>query len=896
MVAITTLSTGDQGWALDDATTRRPWPIAADANGYALITPPANYRVAATDFTVTRAVHNDGVAALASSVSGRFTGSQIRPFIASYQTGLSRVTAIFRLDIVFESSQFSLHPRQYSITPNSGLVRDTSSETFDSSNRLRLRPIPPSIPTTNIASNADAADNFISLWEEDYDGVWGRPRLQGSRTYGIDAAGNEIQVQPGISYLTYNLLNANSRGDYVRLTATRIAPPPGNTHSNSGATLPLTIPSRSLQQCDIIADPAQTTGNAAFAVVVDGGQAVIYHGTTLVTVTPTTATEVARVNLPNQRNSYSLLDNVYLAVNDRYIWVLVVRRRIIEGRPTFVYQRLDRSNNQWLPAWIDLIPQGTLTWGNLDFVPQQFGLTRVPHGDTLAISITHALQADVNNRTYLITDRATGPRQPVIVRPATDHEVLNVDDPLIVGWTYNDPSGSTQRAYRLRRRIGSTDSYWAPGLSAEQDYIQWRQYDSPSNPGTLLSAIRRRGVTPLAVGSGSNTNNDDDNGTPTRNNVSVVRVIRARVKAGQTVSHVRWRSASTGVDRIIWHGLFPSVDGQPNLYAAADGAAEETMTTTSRWTSSRQTLTNSLAAGTEFFIVGAGWVDDITTKSVDFEVSFNDGTSWYGDLAAANDTRVEFLEWEWGESSWAASTTAATLVDTSSQQATIPEDWATAGGEEWQVAVTVWNQDNDRSAESAIRTLRPGGAAPPTISSPVASAVIQSLQVQATWTVANQSRFALWLEDSGGVAVTSRAPTTSTDIRTASVIAPRVGAYTLVLATWSSTGYRSEVRQPVTVAHTTAITVPVCAVATPASATYIRVNAGNIHSSADYWRVWRRERGKPATTILLWRGRELPVSDREFEDYSVANNVEYEYAVEVVDEATYGTNISSFVR
>ena len=893
MVQITTLSTADQGWALDDSAGHRPWPIAADATAWAIIMPEANYRIARTTRAVTRRTHDQDVAALASSVAGRLTGNQIRPFIAAWQSDLATIAAVFRLDV-------DHNPANAPVDARTGLRLVTRLETLTPTTALR----PGSEYSIPLVANADAnynaaavtsaaaADNTIGILEDDYDGVWARPVMLYPTGRGVDAAGGNLVVQR-------SAVSAHT-SQFLSLTPTRIT----GDQTSFGATLPVEIPARSIGQCDVIGDPADTSGNTAWAAQIVDRSAVLVRGVTIRTAT-TDAEEVARIRLPAGRDTYATIDNLYLAVNARYVWLVAVNRLVVDRRPTLVYQRYDRSGGTWLTNWVELLPPGVIQWASGDFMPRQIGLARVPSNDEIAVAVTHAVRADVNNRTYLLTDRAVGPRQPIITRPAADGAILDVARPLDLGWSYNDPGGRPQGAYRLRRRVAGVDTYWAPAsgdLIVAENYLQWRQYDLSAEPGSLLANVRLARA-PDRIGSGDDTRDDTDNGTPTADNVLVVRILKCRVNGRQTVRTVRWRSAVTGVNRVIRHGLFPTLpnDAGPDLSAPADGAAEESLETTSRWTSTQQTLTTVLIGGTVFYAVGTGWVDTAADASVDFEISFDGGANWYGDIGNADDTRVEFLEWEWTDQyiirpGWSATLTPATRVESSTPAALIPENWATAGGAAWQIAVTVWNADDDQSAESPARTIRPGGAAPPTVTAPVTGAVSQILTITVEWTVASQTRYAVWLEDGGGVPITPTAPVELSAARAAAVVAPGTGTYTVVVATWSTTGYRSETRVAnVTVGHATALTAPTCTVDVPANARYIRVRVGSVHSTVDYWRVWRRVRGEPDTAILLFAGRRV-ATNAEHRDHTAESGVEYEYQAEVWDTTGPRTNVSAWTR
>ena len=910
MVAITALTASDEGFALDDALTRRPWPIAVNASGHAVLTPPANYRIVRATSAVTREQHSQRVAALASSVSGRLSGAQLRPFVGAYQIGPDTIAALFPLDLYAGTSpaQTLMRIPQYSISPTSSLVlnRQLSGQTIPTSaGDVRLIVNSDSRYTANALSSASAAENLIGIVADDYDGIVNYPRRNaGDLDTWLDPSGGTLVVQPWIStWLHPADVTTSSRSlRQLRLTTTHIR---SEMTTDVGAALPQVIPTRSVQQCDIIADPTLADGTAAFAVILDGSEAVILRGENL-RAEATAAQELGRVRLPSQRDTYGRIDNLYLAVNADYVWILLVNRRLVDQRPTVVYQRMMRSNGQFLSSWIDLLPTGTVVWQSGDFVPRQFALTRIPHGDEFAIAITRAVSADVNNETYLITDRATGPRQPVIVRPATDRSIHDVADPLVVAWSYSDPAGFAQSAFRLRRRIGNVDNYYAPDsgtYTSVRNYLQWRQYDTATNPGTLLGAVRQTAA-PDRIGSGEDTRDDTDNGTPTKANVLVVRAIRCRVKTGQTVSNIRYRSANTGVNRVVWNAVFPVADSDtaPDVSVAAQGAAEETMETTSRWTSSNRPLSTARNAGDEFYVVAAAWIDtDVAGVSVDIQVSFDNGTTWYGDLSTADDTRVEFLQHEWLDEHvrsehWSATATAETRVASTEQQVELEEDWATAGSAEWRVAVTVWNSENDQSAESPVRTLRPGGASPPTISAPADNAVQQVLRITVTWTVTTQSRYAVWLIDQNGDAVTSRAAIDSETARTAEVTAPRVGTYSLVLRTWSSTEYPSTVTQAITINHSAGLTVPTCAVTAPANETYVQITGGNFHADANSWRIYRRVRGDASSEILLFGARALNVRTATYRDYSVASGVDYEYRVEVYDTAGPRTQTSVWTR
>ena len=898
MVAITVLTASDEGFALDDALTRRPWPIVADASGLALITPPSNYRIARASGAVTREQHSQRVTAL-SSGSGRFAADQIRPFISSYMTNPTQLSALFRLDVRYSSPAAYLITHQYSMTPTARLSRAATNDPSVSNGFIAGS----SNVSPNVGTSASAADNYISLYETGFDSVFASPSgstAVGPNPSGVDPSGGTIYVQPGATHLRAQ----NTTGAFIQLLSDRVV---GATNRRDvGAVLSNAIAARNLQQCDVLYDPALTDGSAAYVVTINTQHAVIEHATGLRSTTETNTTELGRIQLPYQRDSYALVDNLHLAVNATYFFVLVVARRLDQRRPTFLYQRMTRSNGAWLPGWIDLIPTGTVVWQSGDFVPRQFAMTRFPHEDEFAIAVTRAVSADVNNETYLITDRATGPRQPVIIRPATDRSIHDVADPLVVAWSYSDPAGFAQSAFRLRRRIGDVDNYYAPdsgSYTSVRNYLQWRQYDTSTNPGTLLGAVRQTAA-PDRIGSGEDTRDDTDNGTPTKANVLVVRAIRCRVKTGQTVSNIRYRSANTGVNRVVWNAVFPVADSDtaPDVSVAAQGAAEETMETTSRWTSSNRPLSTARNAGDEFYVIAAAWIDtDVAGVSVDIQVSFDNGTNWYGDLSTANDTRVEFLQHEWLDEHvrsehWSATTTAETRVSSAEQQVELEEDWATAGSAEWGVAVTVWNSENDQSAESPVRTLRPGGASPPTISAPADGAVQQVLRITVTWTVTTQSRYAVWLIDQNGNAVTSRAAIDSETARTAEVTAPRVGTYSLVLRTWSSTEYPSTVTQVITLNHSAGLTVPTCAVTAPANETYVQIAGGNFHADVDSWRIYRRVRGDASSEILLYGARALNVRTATYRDYSVASGVDYEYRVEVYDTAGPRTQTSVWTR
>ena len=920
MVQITTLATTTEGYETDDRLGGRPWPIAADSTGWAVLTPTENYRVTRAGRAITTATHASRITT--STGAGNLAGNQIRPMLTPYQVGLSRIAALLRLSVSSwpnaNGGGLGGGVAQVSMTPRANMAADRtiggSTSLLPNGAAFGFRLLLPTdnLYNTRAVSSAAEADNLWPQIEERYDQLYGLPSdgiptgNNVSFEFVSDAAGGELRAPPWVAQHLPEPPNANTVGRHLKLTTTRIA----SEVANMGALLPVEIPSRSVNQCDILADPTQTDGGSAFAVLIDTGQAVVYYGSGLRTAS-SEAREIGRVPLPATRNSYATLENLYLAVNAQHIWVLAVNRRIVNGRPTLVYQRLDRATNQWLAEWAELIPPSTLTWAAGDFMPRTLGMTRVPNSDELAVAITQVTSA-ATNPTYLITDRAAGPRQPIIIRPGTENEVLNVAEPLEVAWQYNDPGGVAQGAYRLRRRVGSTDSYYAPGtgFTVTEDYIQWRQYDGVTQGSDAGTGSVTRAEAPSRIGSGSNTRNDDDNGTPTANNVLVVRVVKCRVKPGQSVNTVRWRSGDDGVDRILWCAIYPAnTDGSPDFTASATGAAEERMTTTSTWTSSHRTVSPTLAAGVTFYCVSAGYVDDITTKSVDFQVSFNGGSTWYGNLATANDQRVQFLQWEWVDeyvtnSDWVSTATPATRVTQEAPNVSIPAPWAIAGGAAWELAVSTWNTDNDQSAESPPRRLLPGGASPPTISTPAEGAVIGALRIAATWTVGTQSRYALWLEDSGGIALTPRTPVESSTARAATVDAPRTGSYSLVLATWSSTGYRSEARVGVNIAHATALTAPTLSLSIPtvgATTThrgYIVLSITGTFSTGYYWRAYRRIRGQADSELLLFAGRRVAVSDSH-RDYTVASGTDYEYRAELVDPsgpAGPRTNTSAWVR
>ena len=485
-----TLSSADEGFELDDAGTRRPWPIAASSQGLALILPQANYRVDAAG-GVTRALHS---AAVASGGAGPLAAGDRRPAVAPYQTAADRVAALFTVG----ASGTRLSFAQYAIRPGSALAQtdDTTDDDGLASGLgytagrdrisvvLQYRISATATRTRtfiqdgiNLRSSVAAAErpdselaDYSSLHCLAYDpgdtlDTWA-DRDQGdikspawvTRPVWLDRRHETTSVYQ----------NQNPPESAFKPELRYLALEPGRVRSDAppetGATaLEHTIELTDLQKADIMADAADPDGESAWVAQIVGASVVVSRARDLRSAVHGAPADTLSTGLPADASTAAHWDNIYLAVNGSFVWVVALNRAITDGRPDVRYQRYDRVGRVWDPSWTVLVTGRD--WEAGDTVAHQAAITRVPHGSTIGLCLTRRRRGR-SNVTYLYLDTAGGagaPVTPAVTSPGRDGAAPDVMEPLLVAWSYYDPQGSPQAFRRIRRRAGGVDNWWTGG-------------------------------------------------------------------------------------------------------------------------------------------------------------------------------------------------------------------------------------------------------------------------------------------------------------------------------------------------------------------------------------------------------------------------------------------------
>ena len=192
-----------------------------------------------------------------------------------------------------------------------------------------------------------------------------------------------------------------------------------------------------------------------------------------------------------------------------------------------------------------------------------------------------------------------------------------------------------------------------PSQGVNADFIHWRRFErqgAGARPTSLADALGETNNLADTVGVGSRGDLDADVGIADINNTLVVRAVQCRVKAGQSVSSVAYRSSGAGVNAAMWCGLVRESGGFPDLTHAGVGLAQRTTPITSRWTSTQVAIPRAdrFNAGDHFYVVSAHWQETATPHGR-FQVNF-DNQGWISNFATANDPRVQFNRWSWYES------------------------------------------------------------------------------------------------------------------------------------------------------------------------------------------------------------------------------------------------------
>ena len=275
--------------------------------------------------------------------------------------------------------------------------------------------------------------------------------------------------------------------------------------------------------------------------------------------------------------------------------------------------------------------------------------------------VTRGVERYTINATWVASAVATGDVRHVLRRffmplgtLATFEANPDADAPLspvITGQCFVDqipvvPSGA-------KREVGTFTTSWRTSgpVSVTTPRLWWRRWHNLQTAPATLSIVKALATHPVTphqeFGQGIRLNDAAELRLSTAPQRSVqMRVVRARVAAGQRISTVRWRSAGDGVDQRVFCGLLPEPRaGVLDFSRTTVGGVNQASTVSNRWQSNNITFTPAFTQF-EFFYILIAYYRHTAAPKGRIQISFDNGATWISRLDQ-DYTQVTFPNWYW---------------------------------------------------------------------------------------------------------------------------------------------------------------------------------------------------------------------------------------------------------